>query len=132
MQAWKRFRVLGGQQRLIVLESMLALTTSWLALRLAGFRRSSALLAGPTPHPSDPPSSVGSNAGSSTASATGSNTLPPDEIARLTQATARYLPFASNCLDRSLAICWLLRRRSYAARLRIGARKEGERLEAHA
>jgi hypothetical protein len=124
MQAWKRFRGLGGNQRRVVLEAALALTTSRLALRLAGFRRSSAFLARAAPLPAGPPAQVSPNIGSSA--------LPPDEIARLTHATARYLPFSSNCLDRSLALCWLLRRRSVPARLRIGARKEGTRLEAHA
>jgi len=124
MQAWKRFRGLGGPQRRIVLEAALTLTTAWLALRLVGFRRSSAILGRSTPLPNDPSAKVSSNVGWSS--------LPPDEIARLTHATARYLPFASNCLDRSLALCRLLRRRGIAARLRIGARKEGEHLQAHA
>jgi|SRR5579864_462002 len=37
-----------------------------------------------------------------------------------------------NCLSRSVALCWLLRRRAIPAQLRIGARKNGNQLEAHA
>jgi hypothetical protein len=120
MHAWKRFRRLGSAQRRIVLAAAAALTWAWLVLRLTGFRRSSSLFARSTPLVPDPLRSTGSASAS------------PEEIARLTHATARSLPFACNCLDRSLALCWLLRRRGIAARLRIGARKDGAQLKAHA
>ena len=38
----------------------------------------------------------------------------------------------TNCLEQSLVLCWLLRRRGIAADLRIGARKDSDRFEAHA
>jgi len=119
MQVWKRFRRLGTPERRIVLAAVGVLTVAWFLLRVAGFRRSNALLAQSAPSPID-------------TRPTRKNPVPPQEIARLTQATARSLPFTSNCLDRSLALCWLLHRRGIAARLRIGARKDGTRLEAHA
>ena len=37
-----------------------------------------------------------------------------------------------NCLSRSVTLWWLLRRRRIASELRIGVRKEGETLLAHA
>jgi len=37
-----------------------------------------------------------------------------------------------NCLERSLTLWWLLRRQGVGGELRIGARKNGSRLEAHA
>jgi hypothetical protein len=119
MQSLKRFRRLGGPQRRIVLAAITALTATWLSLRFLGFRRSNALFARFMP-----PSINRVDDGSAS--------LPPQEIARLTYATARSLPLVSNCLDRSLALCWLLRRRGIAARLRIGARKDGAQLKAHA
>ena len=55
------------------------------------------------------------------------------------QSASRMLDVASrrglvrgNCLSRSIALCWLLRRRGIPAQLRIGARKIGNQLEAHA
>ena len=54
------------------------------------------------------------------------------EISRLAAATARHLPFRTNCLEQSLVLCWLLERRGIPADLRIGARKEADRFEAHA
>ena len=55
------------------------------------------------------------------------------------QSASRMLDVASrrglvrgNCLSRSIALCWLLRRRGVPAQLRIGARKMGNQLEAHA
>jgi Transglutaminase-like superfamily len=47
-------------------------------------------------------------------------------------AAARNFLFDTNCLEQSLMLWWLLRRRGIAAELRIGARKEFERFEAHA
>ena len=47
-------------------------------------------------------------------------------------AAARNLFFHTNCLEQSLVLWWLLRRRGIAADLRIGARKDSDRFEAHA
>ena len=47
-------------------------------------------------------------------------------------AAARNFFVDTNCLEQSLVLWWLLRRRGIAAELRIGARKEFERFEAHA
>jgi hypothetical protein len=54
------------------------------------------------------------------------------DIARMAAAAARYLPFRTNCLEQSLVLWWLLRRRRIAADLKIGARKEANRFQAHA
>src|SRR5690242_15007320 len=53
-------------------------------------------------------------------------------MARVEQAVARRLPFQSNCLDQSLALWWMLRRRGVAAEMHIGGRKEDSNFEAHA
>jgi len=47
-------------------------------------------------------------------------------------AAARNLFFRPNCLEQSLVLWWLLRRRGIEAALRIGARKDSNRFEAHA
>lgn len=53
-------------------------------------------------------------------------------MARVEQSVARRLPFQSNCLDQSVALWWMLRRRGVAAEIRIGGRKEAANFEAHA
>ena len=47
-------------------------------------------------------------------------------------AAARNLFFKTNCLEQSLVLWSLLRRHGFAAELKIGARKEAGRFEAHA
>jgi hypothetical protein len=51
---------------------------------------------------------------------------------RMVQAAARHSPISSTCLERSLALWWLLARQGIAAQLRIGVRKDGEKFAAHA
>jgi hypothetical protein len=53
-------------------------------------------------------------------------------VARLHAAAARYIPIQTNCLERSLVLCWQLQRRGLLAQLQIGARKNNGRFEAHA
>jgi Transglutaminase-like superfamily len=54
------------------------------------------------------------------------------QVCRVVLAAARHSPMRVSCLERSLALWWLLARRGIATRLRIGARKSGEKFEAHA
>jgi hypothetical protein len=99
----------------------LALAATWAGLRVAGFRRWRALLVRLTPHKPD-----------------STQTLDPvrietaREIARIQEAVSRHLIFHPSCLEQSLVLWWLLVRRGIAAELRIGARKEAGRFEAHA
>lgn len=53
-------------------------------------------------------------------------------IARMEAAAGRHLPFQPNCLEQSLTLWWLLRRRGIPADLRIGVRKDAASFEAHA
>jgi hypothetical protein len=52
--------------------------------------------------------------------------------ARMVQAAARNFPIPSTCLERSLALWWLLARQGIATQFRIGVRKDIEKFEAHA
>jgi hypothetical protein len=52
--------------------------------------------------------------------------------ARMVNAAARHALGQSNCLERSLALWWLLRREGIASSIRIGARKTDGKFEAHA
>ncbi|HXN24440.1 MAG TPA: lasso peptide biosynthesis B2 protein [Candidatus Dormibacteraeota bacterium] len=53
-------------------------------------------------------------------------------IAHLVRAGVRNGISAPNCLDESVALCWLLRRQGVDAELRIGVCKENGKFEAHA
>jgi hypothetical protein len=121
MKAWRGFWRLNGYARGLVLEAAAALAATWLGLRLAGLQRWKAALAWFLPSATIP-----------------AGPIDPDlihsarEVARLEQAAARHLFFRANCLEQSLTLWWLLRRRGIEAELRVGARKEAERFEAHA
>ena len=121
IERWKRFWRLSALERGVVLEATGGLLATWVGLHLIGFRRWERVLANFAPP---------------------ANTTGPTQCAsvqesallagRMQEAAARNLFFRTNCLEQSLVLWWLLRRRGIAAELRIGARKEFERFEAHA
>jgi len=121
METWRSFWRLSGFERGIALEAAAGLTVTWLGLRLAGFRRWKSLLGWLAPR-------VGPDAARSSVSLEET----ARQIARMEEAAARNLFFSTNCLEQSLVLWWLLRIRGIAAELRIGARKELNRFEAHA
>ena len=120
MGMWDGFWRLSGFERGVALEAGVALTASWVGLRLAGFRRWKAALDG-LAHPVTP------------ARVSEQEQLDAArEIARVQQSVARHLFFRPNCLEQSLTLLWLLQTRGIAAELRVGARKVEGRFEAHA
>jgi len=52
--------------------------------------------------------------------------------ARMVTAAARESPIHCTCLERSLALWWLLDRQGIRSQLRIGVRKDGQKFGAHA
>jgi hypothetical protein len=121
IERWKRFGQLNAFERGLVLEATGGLLATWAGLRLIGFRRWERVLAVFAP-------TVNTTGSAQGASVKGSALL----IGRMQDATARNLFFRTNCLEQSLVLWWLLRRRGIDAVLRIGARKESDRFEAHA
>ena len=121
IERWHRFWRLSGYERGVALEAAGGLLATWLGLRLAGFRRWKRVLALLAPC-----------ANTSARQPAASQGEAAQAIARMAAAAARNLFFGTNCLEQSLVLWWLLRRRGIAAELRIGARKEFERFEAHA
>lgn len=120
MQRFRRFRRLSGFERGVVLEAAIGLPIACLAVRLLGFRICRAAFAEPG------------------GAARNSRFLEADtlnvakRIAHLEAVTATNLFFRTSCLEQSLVLCRILRRRGMNAGLRIGARKEASRFEAHA
>ena len=118
MEVGRRILLLNGYARGVVLEAAAALVATRLGLRIIGLRRWRAVLASLAP---------------TTANADDPNRLATArEISRLAAATARRLFFRPTCLEESLVLWWMLRRHGIAAELRLGARKESNRFEAHA
>jgi len=104
-----------------VIEATGGLLATWLGLRLAGFRRWKSALGWLIP------------SANAVAPLQGASEKESAQIiARMEAAAARNLFFSTNCLEQSLVLWWLLRRLGIAAELRIGARKELDRFEAHA
>lgn len=118
---WRTLRRLPWSERRSAAVALLALTGIRLALASLGFRRVHGLLSRWV-----------------AASAPGAQ-RPPALRAAQAAATLRALdraagcgPSRPSCLPRSLTLWWLLRRQGMPAELRIGVRREGDRLEAHA
>jgi len=122
MQRWRRFRRLSGFERGIVLEAAAGLLISWLAVRLLGFRLCRSVFEKPLAARNSWNSKFGE------ADVLGM----ARRIAHLEAVTATNLFFRTSCLELSLVLCRMLRQRGMNADLRIGARKEANRFEAHA
>jgi Transglutaminase-like superfamily len=116
---WRRFYRLSGYERGALIEAAAGLVATWAGLRLAGFRRWNALMEWLSP-----------SGAMMNQPATGLESA--EIVARMEAAAARNLLFRPTCLERSLVLWWLLRRRGIPAELRIGARQDQQRFAAHA
>ncbi len=118
---WRTLRRLPWSERRSAAAALLALTGIRLALTSLGFRRVHGMLArwaaAPAPATQRPPAHRAARAAA---------TL------RALERAAGCGPSRPSCLPRSLTLWWLLRRQGLPAELRIGVRREGDRLEAHA
>jgi len=121
MSRWRRFRRLSAFEQLVVLEAVAALPIAWVVLRVFGFGLFKPSLA----------------------NASGKVTINPQpalstalelsrRIAHLEAAVAASLPLGTTCLEQSVVLCWVLRRRGMNPELRVGGRKTANRFEAHA
>jgi hypothetical protein len=120
IQGARTFWALRSAEREIVRDAAVGLAVTWAGLRLLGFRRWKDLVI----RRSEEPATLGSEASEPK--------IPAIRIRQLEGATARNLFFATNCLEQSLVLWSLLRRRGFPADLKFGARKEAGRFEAHA
>jgi hypothetical protein len=125
MDTWRKFWRKSRNERGIAFEAAATLTATWVGLRVAGYRRWRNFLAQVLP-------ATDSSSSSRDFSDTKIRKDDALTIARMEAAAARHLPFSSNCLEQSLALWWLLRRRGIPADLRIGVRKDAASFEAHA
>lgn len=120
----RRFSSLDPEARGSFLRAAILLPLISVSLKTRGFRATQESLRRFLPHPQQP--SQGDPA----------SLLTDVERTRLTvrmvDAAVRHAWRGSTCLEKSLALWWLLGRRSIASELCIGARKTDGKLEAHA
>jgi hypothetical protein len=123
METWRRFVRLDRIDQMIVLQSAAALIATSIALRINGLGRWKTMLERLSLAASAKP-------------LRGSQTQIPHEfinrIVRMQAAVERRLFFRANCLEHSLVLSWLLRRRGIPVDVRIGGCKHNDRFEAHA
>ncbi len=111
-------RLTAGDRREFVLASLLLPTTA-LAFRGLGFRRWQATLERWAPR-------------SATVRSDADATAKGLRTAWLVRTAARFVAGRESCLAQALVLWWLLRRRGFESELRIGVRKRGDQLQAHA
>jgi len=117
---WRRFWALPREERILVLRAALCLTLVVAGLRLLGFRRCHGLIQN------------FSLRRRKTALGLPESPEGMERILRAARLAERNAPFESNCLERSLALWWVLRLSGLRTDLHMGGRKSGGRFEAHA
>ena len=116
---WHTFRRLNRQEWRLLADAMVSLTVAWIGLRTIGYGRTRSILCRVSP-------------------LAGTGAYPNRGYAIMRQATwsiaasASAIPMAITCLDRSLALWWLLRRRNIDCDLRIGTAQTENGVAAHA
>jgi hypothetical protein len=120
MNRWTGFWRLAPGERRVVVRAAIMLSLTAAALRVLGFPRWRGVL-----------EKFVANVPPATGDAAFRLALAR-EVTRLAEKAERRGPMRPNCLERSLVLWFLLRRRGLPAELRIGARKEEARFEAHA
>jgi Transglutaminase-like superfamily len=119
MRTWAAFRRLDRADRRLAAGTAASLAATRIGLRLAGLPRWKGVLLRLAPRQAW--------TGSEEA-----RTAVAQRIARIQEAVSRHLIWHASCLEQSLVLWWQLRRRGIAAEMRIGARKQAGRFEAHA
>jgi hypothetical protein len=118
---WRGYRSRPPEDRRLILRAALFLPLTEIGLRLLGFRRWKELIeksSRPAPAPRQLPADF--------------QRETAQRAARAVRSVELHGPASPNCLERSMTLWWLLRREGVDAQLRIGARKEGGKFEAHA
>jgi hypothetical protein len=120
-EKWRRFRNRPLEDRKLILRAALILPLTEFGMRLFGFRRWKELIEKYS-LPAHFPQSLPAELQRETAL----------RAVRAVRSVERHGPTTSNCLERSMALWWILRRDGVDGELHIGARMEGARFEAHA
>lgn len=118
---WRRFHARSPEDRGLILHASVVLSLTQIGLRSFGFQRWKELIE------------------RFSLSARPAKSLPADRrrevavrAARAVRSIEVHWPFRPNCLERSIALWWLLRSEAVEGELHVGARRESGRFEAHA
>jgi hypothetical protein len=111
-----KFVRLPWQQKEVVLQSILALPLIHVGLRVLGFKRLLSVMQRLAPIGAAPDFSL----------------EHARTYAYLFSAVVRRSPLPLRCLERSVALCWILRRKGLDAKVHIGVRTYSGGLNAHA
>ena len=118
----RRFRALEPNARGIFLRAAALLPLVSLSLRLRGFRSTQASLQ----------KRMGGALSGGCDPSNPANAERTALTARMVRSAAYRSLGTATCLERSLALWWLLERQGIASSVRIGTRKTGQKFEAHA
>ncbi|MDQ1409253.1 MAG: hypothetical protein QOJ41_988 [Acidobacteriaceae bacterium] len=118
----RRFRALEPEARGLFLRAVALLPLISLSLRIRGFRSTQASLQ----------KRIASGASGRYDPSEPAKAARTALIAHMVRSAAYRSLGTATCLEKSLALWWLLGRRGIASSLRIGTRKTGEKFEAHA
>jgi len=125
----RRFKALDPESRNLFLRALVLVPLISVSLKLRGFRATQTALHHRLASGSQrfPEGASRGNLSSTTTAAERSRLT-----ARMVNAVTRHFWRGSTCLEKSLALWWLLARQGIASHLRIGARKIDGKFEAHA
>jgi hypothetical protein len=121
MRDLRKLRALSASERLLLARSLVAVPWIVVGLRLFGFQRMKSALERRSPA-----------AGPAAVPRREDATARAKTVARIAGIAAGRGPVRATCLRRSLLIWWLLRREGIDAKIRIGVRRDGGELFAHA
>lgn len=121
LDKWRKFFVLPGGDRGVVLQAFVLLPVISTLLRVIGFNRTESFLDRLTRVPRDV-----------SAEEVAMQSQQARRVASLVRAAARNGFGKSNCLEESVLLSWMLRRQGIDAELRIGVCKQNRKFEAHA
>lgn len=115
MRRLRQFAALPRTEKAVFIRALAMLPLIDIELRLRGWRRCHARLAG-----------------SARRSGTAAAGLAPQRVAWLVARAARYMPWPATCLRRSLVLWALLERSGTPTALRLGVRRQETSFEIHA
>ncbi|XWK89282.1 MAG: lasso peptide biosynthesis B2 protein [Phormidium sp.] len=115
---WRKLKSLSWSELMLLIQALLLLPLVAFGIKCFGFRR----LYGAIANLNRRKDKVQEREGIKQARA----------VAKLIEIASRHGLYKPNCLQKSLLLWWLLRRRGIESELRIGVRKKSGLLEAHA
>lgn len=121
LERWRRYRNLSLEERGLILRGMVLLSLTVLGLRTMSFRRCREFIRKFSLTPLSPPQIQADR-----------RTEIRGKLVSAMNAVERNGPWRPNCLERSLALWWLLQLKGVDGELLVGGRMNLGRFEAHA